>query len=256
MTCTDGEPLLSPLSEARQSVIQMPDLNRPSLDSAFHSIQRRMVQLLEYATVAAPLVAQDPKLLPELADSVVVLVVARMDGFFQDMVSLGTRHRERAVRKHFQKHGIDRARSCELPTLIKLVRSRVSFEGGGKRLDNLFRLIFRCSVWPSDDVRDAVLDLALLRNFIVHNSGQDWSQDGVMPPAYAAQFRSADVLSTRRYGDLAVYSVDHYKALLFVRKATLCVVDQLKYLEEHIVRDTSWAESQDEGTVDDSTSAL
>ena len=49
-----------------------------------------MVQLLEYATVAAPLVAQDPKLLPELADSVVVLVVARLDGFFQDMVSLGT----------------------------------------------------------------------------------------------------------------------------------------------------------------------
>jgi hypothetical protein len=235
----------------------MPDLNRPSLDSAFHSIQRRMVQLLEYATVAAPLVAQDPKLLPELADSVVVLVVARVDGFFQDMVSLGTRHRERAVRKHFHKHGNERAHSYDLPTLIKLVRSRVSFEGGGKRLDNLFRVIFQCSVWPSDEVRDVVLDLVLLRNLIVHNSGQDWSQDGVMPAAYAAQFRGADVLSTRRYGDLAIYSVDHYKALLFVRMATLSVVDQLNYLEEHIVRDTSWAaESQGEGTADDSTPAL
>jgi hypothetical protein len=233
----------------------MPDLNRPSLDSAFHSIQRRMVQLLEYATMAAPLVAQDPKLLPELADSVVVLVVARLDGFFQDMVSLGTRHRERVVRKHFHKHGNERARSCDLPTLIKLVRSRVSFESGGKRLDNLFQVIFQCSVWPSAEVRDVVLDLALLRNFIVHNSGQDWSQEGMTSAAYAAQFRGADVVSTRRYGEFAVYSVDHYKALLFVRNATLCVVDQLKYLEERIVRDTSWAESQGEGTVDGSTSA-
>lgn len=232
----------------------MPDLNRPSLDSAFHSIQQRMVQLLEYATVAAPVVAQDPKLLPELADSVVVLVVARVDGFFQDMVSLGTRHRELAVRKHFHKQGHERARTCDLPTLVKLVRSRVSFEGGGKRLDNLFRLIFRCSVWPSDDVRDVVLDLALLRNLIVHNSGRDWSQDGVTPAAYAAQFRGADVLSTRRYGEFAVYSVDHYKALLFVRKATLGVVDQLKYLEERIVADTSWAGSQD-GTVGGAASA-
>jgi len=215
-----------------------------------------MVQLLEYGTVAAPVVAQDPKLLPELADSIVVLVVARVDGFFQDMVSLGTRHRERAVRRHFHKQGNERTRSCDLPTLIRLVRSRVSFESGGRRLDNLFRLIFRCSVWPSDQVRDVVLDLALLRNLIVHNSGQDWSQDGVMASGYAVQFRGADVLSNRRYGELTVYSVDHYKALLFVRKVTLCVVDQLKYLEEHIVRDTSWADSPDEGTVHRSTSSL
>jgi len=200
--------------------------------------------LLEYATTAAPLVAHDPKLLPELADSVVVLVVARLDGFFNDIVSLGTRHRERAVRKHLHKHGHVPARSCDLPTLVKLVRGRVSFESGGKRLDNLFRLIFRCSVWPSNEVRDVVLDLALLRNLIVHNGGQDWSQDGVIPPAYAAQFRDADVLSARRYGEFAVYSVDHYKALLFVRKATLCVVDQLKYLEGRIVRDTSWTEME------------
>jgi hypothetical protein len=31
---------------------------------------------------------------------------------------------------------------------------------------------------------------------------------------------------------------------LFVREATLCVVDQLTYLEERIVRDTSWAEME------------
>ena len=75
----------------------MSDLNRASLESAFHSIQQRMVRLVEYATTAAPAVAQDPRLLPELADSVVVLVVARLDGFFNDLVSLGTRYQERTV---------------------------------------------------------------------------------------------------------------------------------------------------------------
>ena len=204
-----------------------------------------MVQLLEYASVVAPSVKEHTHLLPELADSVVVLVVSRLDGFFNDLVSLGTRHREFAVRKHFEKHGHTQARACDLPTLVKIVRRRVSFEDGGKRLDKLFRLIFRCSVWPSDEVRDVVLDLVLLRNLIVHNSGQDWSHDGVVSAAYALQFRRADVLSVRRYGEFAVYSVDHYKALLFVRDATLGVVEQLKYLEQRLVREMSWAESSE-----------
>lgn len=220
----------------------MPDPNRPSLESAFHTIQNRMVRLLNYATVVAPSVVDKPDLLPELADSVVVLVVSRLDAFFISLVSLGTRHRERTIRKHFCKHGHEQARNCDLPTLVKLVRRRVSFEDAGKRLDNLFRLIFQCSVWPSDDVRDVVLDLVLLRNLIVHSDGSDWSQDGVVAAAYATQFRRADVLSVRRYGEFTVYSVDHYRSLLFVKDATMNVVEQLKYLEARLVRDMGWTE--------------
>jgi hypothetical protein len=69
----------------------MPDLNRPSLESAFHSLQQKMVQLLEYATVVTPCVKEEIRLLPELSDSVVVLVVSRLEAFFKDLVSLGTR---------------------------------------------------------------------------------------------------------------------------------------------------------------------
>jgi len=218
------------------------DLGRPSLKSAFQTIQRRMVQLLEYASVVVPSIREYPHLTPELADSVVVLIVARLEAFFNDLVSLGTRHREDTLRKHFQKNGHKDARTCDLPTLVTLVRGRVSFENGGKRLDNLFLLMFQCSVWPSSDVRDVVLDLVLLRNLIVHNCGIDWSQDSVVPAAYASQFRAADVLSVRRYGEFAVYSVDHYKALLFVKDATLNVVKQLQYLEQHLVNNMTWAE--------------
>jgi hypothetical protein len=220
----------------------MQDLNRPSLENAFQAIQLRMVTLLEFASAVAPVVKADLRFLPELADSVVVLAVARLDAFFSDVVSLGTRHRELSLRRHFEKHGHRNASTCDLPTLVKLVRRRVSFEEGGKRLDNLFHLMFRCSVWPSGETRDFVLDLVLLRNFMVHSRGQDSSHDGVMPADYATQFRRADVLDVRRYGDFAVYSVDPHRALMFVQRSMMAVVEQLKYLEQRLVHDISWAE--------------
>jgi len=202
-----------------------------------------MVNVLSYASAVAPHLKDQPDLVAELSDSVVVVVVARLDAFFVDVVSLGTRHRERTSRRHFAKCGEPSARSCDLRTVVKLVSRCVSFEDGGKRLDNLFKLMFLCSVWPSAQVRDSILDLVLLRNLIVHSAGNDWSQDGVTPAAYAPQFRKADVLDVRRYGDLAVYEVDRFRALLFVKEAALAVVEQLRYLEARLVRDMSWADS-------------
>jgi hypothetical protein len=202
-----------------------------------------MTRLLEFATAAAPAVGERVDLLPELADGVVVLAVARLEAFLIELVSLGTRHREDTVRRQFAKQGDSHARNCDLRGLVKLVRRRVSFKDAGRRLDNVFQLIFQCSAWPSDDVRDAVLDLVLLRNLIVHSDGHDWSQDAVVAPAYAAQFKRADVLSVRRYGDLAVYSVDHFKALLFLREAITAVVSQLTHLEARVVKTTDWADS-------------
>ena len=220
----------------------MPDLNRPSLENAFDTVKKRMVSLLEYATVVLSAITDEPRLLPEHTDSVIVLAVSRLDWFFQDVLSLGTRHRELILRRHFARHGHKDAMAWDLPRLVKTVRRRVSFEDGGRRLDNIFRLVFNCSVWPNDKVQDAVLDLVLLRNFIVHSSGQDWSLDGSMPADYASQFRHADVLSVRRYGSFAVYSVDSYRALQFFRGAVQGVVEQLQYLEERLVHDMSWAE--------------
>jgi hypothetical protein len=51
------------------------------------------------------------------------------------------------------------------------------------------------------------------------------------------------VLSVRRYGTYAVYSVDPHRALLFVREAMVGLVEQLKYLEQRLVHDMSWAET-------------
>jgi hypothetical protein len=201
------------------------------------------VQLLEYARLVLPTIKENPRHAPELADSLVLLVVVRLEAFFVQVVSLGTRHRERAIRRHLGESGFSEARTCTFPALVRLVRRRVSFEKGGNRLDSLFRLIFQRPVWASAEVRDVILDLVLLRNLVVHSDGADWSQDDAVPAAYATQFRVADVLAVRRYGEFAVYSIDHYKALLFVRDAVLSIVEQLKYLEENLVKDLTWAET-------------
>lgn len=220
----------------------MHELNRPSLQSAFDTAAKNMVALLEYATAAAPALSSDVRLLEELSDSVVVLAAARIDSVFVHVVSLGARHKESTLRTHFVAHGHPEASSCNLPTLVKLVRRRVSFEKGARRLSNVFRLMFNCELWPSDAVRDTVLDLVLLRNMLVHNDGTDVDHDGEITADYATQFKRADVLSVSRYGTMAIYRVDRYKALLFVREALTAVVEQLQCLENHLVKDMSWVD--------------
>jgi hypothetical protein len=71
-----------------------------------------MVRLLDYANAVAPSLKAQPRLLPELSDSLVVLAVTRLDAFFRSLVSLGARAREQQIRKHFQKHGSKDARTC------------------------------------------------------------------------------------------------------------------------------------------------
>jgi hypothetical protein len=216
----------------------MPDLNKPSLDSAFHTLTKRMVRLLEHANAVTPIVRQKSDLAPELADALILVV--RLEAFFNAVVSLGTRHREQTVRRELVKRGLKHARNCSLPELVKLIRSKISFENNGAKLDELFQLMFGCSVWPSNDVRDVVLDLVLLRNMIVHNSGEDFSQDGVAMASYARQFRRADVLQISDYGGLAVYRVDPYKMLTLMRDAALSIVALATYLEVKLIKDTGW----------------
>jgi len=222
----------------------MADPNKPSLDTAFSEFIERMVALLDFATAVAPTVSNAPHHVTSLTESVVVLGVTRFDEFFKTLVSLGARHREDELRKYLGKHGNDieknRAHQCDLPALVQIVRRRVSFENGAKRLDGIVREIFGFSVWPSDESRDIFLDLILVRNMIVHASGRDF-RFLAQQAAYAPQFRRADVLNKREYGaEMAVYSLDYYKALLFFQQAVLVAVEQLKYLESKIVTDTSW----------------
>jgi hypothetical protein len=219
----------------------MPDPNRPSLDSAFSSFRGQLHQVVDFSNAAAPTVVSDKKLVAQLRDSVIVLAVARLDGFFQAVVSLATRHRESDLRALLVQEGHPQAGSCSLPVLVKLVRRKVSFEKEARRLDGVFHFLFGCSVWPNDEVRELVLDLVLLRNLIVHSDGHDWSEDGVHEAAYASQFRRAVVLDERRDGEFVTYSVNSMKALLFFRTATVAIGDQLQYLKARLVDDMTWA---------------
>src|SRR4029078_8337183 len=80
----------------------------PNLASAFRTFEHRMTRLLDYANAVAPSVKEQPDLVSELGDSVVVLAVTRLDAFYVSLVSLGTQPREREIRKVLQA----RPREC------------------------------------------------------------------------------------------------------------------------------------------------
>jgi hypothetical protein len=211
-----------------------------SLQNTFHTVQRQTVQLIDFARLVVPIVKDNPKYAQELSDSLVVLVVVRLEAFYSALLSHGARHREGAVRRHLAKNGHPDAKACIFPHLVRLVRTQVSFKKEGAKLDRLCRVMFGQPLWVSDEARDVILDLILLRNLIVHNAGGDWSQDDVMEATYGTQFRVCDALRVSRYGEFVVYNVDHYKSLQFMQTAILSIVKELQYLEEHVVNNLAW----------------
>ena len=60
------------------------------LEQAFRTFEDAMVRVFDYANTVTPSLTENPRLLSELADSVIVLVVTRLDAFFVSLVSLGT----------------------------------------------------------------------------------------------------------------------------------------------------------------------
>lgn len=218
------------------------ELDLASLRNTFQTVQRQTVQLLQFARLVVPIVQENPKYAQELSDSLVVLVVVRLEAFYTNLLSHGARHREGAVRKHLVKNGYPDAKACILPQLVRLVRSQVSFKKEGAKIDRLCRLMFQQPLWVSADVRDVILDLVLLRNLVVHNAGGEWSQDEVIEATYGTQFRTCEVLTVKRYGEFVVYNVDYFKSLQFMQKAVLSIVEELRYLNEHVVNRLAWTE--------------
>jgi len=218
--------------------------HEPSLEIAFDGFLGQLHHLVDYGNAVAPVVHGNPKMVAELRDAMIVLLVARLDWFYQSLLSLAVRHREADIRALLVNDRKPEAASCSMPALVRLIRRKVKFKDDARVLDNTCRRIFGCSVWPNDQVRDVVLDLVHLRNMIVHVDGHDWSQDGVHQADLAGQFRGADVLDGTRYGQFVTYSVNSMKAMVFMRAATVAIVEQVQYLRARIVDDTAWVFAQ------------
>jgi hypothetical protein len=214
----------------------------PTMEAPLFFHEQRLQEAISYMQAVTPCIAGKPALLRVFVDSSIVLAVAQLEAFLRSLVGTAAHVRHAALRKHLarnaSRHEQAQVRTCDLQQLVRLAGRRVSFENQGKAIDRLFAVLFGCSPWPSHDQRDVVVDMAMVRNMIVHHGGTDVGLGDV--GQYARQVRRSDVLTVRRYGDLAVYEVDSPKALLLYRDAMQALVAQTYHLREQLVKSDAW----------------
>jgi hypothetical protein len=168
----------------------------------------------------------------------VVLTVAIFEEFLKSVLSFSCHKREAALRGHFAALGNPAERAtaatCDRPTLVRMVRRRVSFRQDAQQLRRVFDVAFGFSPWPSPDAATLILDLVRLRQVIVHEGGR-------LSAESAAQFATAGVIDQTEYQDLVTHRLNQNGALLLWGNATNALIEQAKYFREGALQDPIWA---------------
>jgi hypothetical protein len=143
----------------------------------------------------------------------------------------GVRQRESVVRHYFSQHGSPDERriseTCDLRTLIRMARRRLTFKKRGAGIERLFGVLFGISPWHSEDGFRTISDLILVRNVFVHEG------DSVLGE-HATQAHRRGLFVSRTYGEFKVYSVNYDTTLLFLRDAIIALKDQSEYVRREI----------------------
>ena len=154
----------------------MPSQTR--LDGCSRRYAHQIERLGEFLAVAQPsiLTATSSRVPAEvLLDAVVVLTVSYLDAYLNCLVGLGTAHQEPVVREYLKRYGSPQERnladSCNLGQLMHFARTRISFANKGRKLEQIFDLLFGFSPWPDNNAGSLIRDLVRVRNIIVHAGG-------------------------------------------------------------------------------------
>jgi hypothetical protein len=221
----------------------------------------RLGELTGYRSAVGPVILNQPQpVVRVFVDGCLVLTVARLENLMHSIVGVAARHRERALREHLTQNGSRQARehakTCDLRGLVRLAkREHLSFlKDGGVRLDRLFGVLFGCSVWANAEVHDALHDLVVIRNMIVHDGG---AEVGFGDAGHsAAQLRRSDVLNVKTYPaldprthpgrhpdayvDWNINEIDPRKALGLLLRSAEAISLEYEHLCNHLARDDRW----------------
>jgi hypothetical protein len=206
------------------------------LRPTFSIYEMRLGSVTAYVRAVTPIIAVESASLGIFLEGSLLLIVADLEHFLKGLVGSAARNKESALRRHLAKNADEaaqtRIRRSDIFALVQLAKSRVSFERNAAPLDGIFRAMFDCVVWPSEEVRKVLLDLYLVRNMIAHTGGADVGIGG--EGGYAKQLRRADVFVVRSYGEFSAYHLDPLKALLFFQDALVAVRDLFEHLRKHL----------------------
>jgi hypothetical protein len=210
-----------------------------AIGSAFAVLDGKAEKMSAYLSLLNDGLPRNIKALPIATESTIVLLVAWHESFLHSLVAGAAQAKEtelrgflgRSVSTKEQQHlsSIDRG------ALIAIAIRRLAFKDRARRLEGLFSEIFGFSPWPSESVKDHLLDLNLLRQLIVHNGG------GTTGDAYFDQFVNKALLSTRRYGNLPpVRTIDHPACLAFLRTAFDAFGAHVNHCRQELLKRPEW----------------
>jgi hypothetical protein len=202
-----------------------------NIELAFSAYERQLSRVSDYIGTITPALAENRGAVPVFVESMMVVMVARFEHFLTSLIAGGVRQRESVVRDYFSQHGNPDERriseTCDLRTLIRMARRRLSFKKQGAGIERLFGLLFGFSPWHSEDGFRTISDLILVRNVFVHEG------DTVLGE-HATQAHRPDLFASRTYGEFTVYSVNYETGLRFLRDAISALKDQSEYVRREI----------------------
>jgi hypothetical protein len=155
----------------------MPSATR--LEGCSRRYAHQTERLAEFLIVAQASIAGTPnpnRVAAEvLIDAVVVLAVSYLEEYLNCLVGVATLLQEKTVRDFLRTSGSPHEKqvinSGKSVDLVALARRRVSFAERGKKLEQIFELLFNFSPWPDPDAGRLIRDLVRVRNIVVHAGG-------------------------------------------------------------------------------------
>ena len=209
-----------------------------AVETSFGVNEMQLARLADYLNAISPCVEKRPQALPLFVESLTITAVALHEHFLASLVAGATHHRHAALRKYLAEEGNDNekkiARDCDLGTIIRFARRRLSFRKGGARMATLFELLFGLSPWPSEDVHHKIVDLVLVRNIFVHEGASVLGEHG-------EQAHRPGLFSTKKYGDLpTIYHVEHLQVLVLLHDAFVAMKSQADYLRQRLSEQDRW----------------
>src|SRR2546422_4729447 len=138
-----------------------------SVETSFGGNEMQLARLADYLNAVSPCVEKQPQAFPLFVESLTITAVALHEHFLAALVAGAAHHRDATLRKYFADDGNEHekkvALDCDLGTIIRLAKRRISFQKGGARIVRLFSVLFEMPPWPSEETHHTILDLVLLR---------------------------------------------------------------------------------------------
>lgn len=213
-----------------------------SVEASFGVSEMQLTRVTDYLNAISPCIEKQPQAFPLFVESLTITTVALHEHFLASLVAGAAHHCHPALRKYFAEDGNDNekkvARDCDLATVIRLAKRRLSFQKGGARMAKVFNVLFGVSPWPSEEVHRTILDLVLLRNIFVH-------EGTAVLREHAEQAYRPGLFSRVQYGDLpTIYHVEHLQVLLLLRDAIVAMKLQGDYVRQELSKRHEWLEKE------------